>query len=341
MCNYKTLIILLNWNGSYDTLECCKSLKQVTEVKKREADIFIVDNNSSIEQCDYLKNGLSLEFGEPSLIHTDNEVEQKYCIDEILKYENYYLLRSRTNHGFAKGCNLGVKYALKNNYQNILFLNNDTIVESNFLLPLLATLKFSDAVIPQIRYWHDKNLIWNCGGAITTFGTRKYFYAKNNINNIVFPSSIFPVSFATGCCILFKTEYFHRVGLFSERFFFGEEDVELALRLKKLKAKILCNTTSIIYHKVGASIKGEQEILLRKAYIHYLNRFVNMKLHLGLWWYIWIIPSVFKVLINLMRINKIKLNYSFFVVGKLLTNSLNLSEVDKDTFEKILKCGIK
>ena len=45
MCNYKTLIILLNWNGSYDTLECCKSLKQVTEVKKREADVFIIDNN--------------------------------------------------------------------------------------------------------------------------------------------------------------------------------------------------------------------------------------------------------------------------------------------------------
>ncbi len=41
MCNYKTLIILLNWNGSYDTLECCKSLKQVTEVKK-EKQMFLL-----------------------------------------------------------------------------------------------------------------------------------------------------------------------------------------------------------------------------------------------------------------------------------------------------------
>ncbi|WDB75969.1 glycosyltransferase family 2 protein [Escherichia albertii] len=341
MCNYKTLVILLNWNGSYDTLECCKSLKQVTEIKKREADVFIIDNNSSIEQCDYLKHGLSLEFGEPSLIYNDDELEKKYCIAEVLKYKNYYLLCSKSNHGFAKGCNFGVKYALKNKYQNVLFLNNDTIVESNFLSPLLETLKNSDAVIPQIRYWHDKNLIWNCGGVITTFGSRKYFYAKKNIDKIIFPSSIFPVSFATGCCILFRTEYFHSVGLFSERFFFGEEDIELALRLKKLKAKILCNTTSVIYHKVGASIKGEQEILLRKAYIHYLNRFVNMKLYLGLWWYIWLIPSMLKVLINLLRINKIKLKYSFFVIRKLLVNSLKLSEVNKDTFEQILKCGIK
>ncbi|EIA0234641.1 glycosyltransferase, partial [Escherichia coli] len=298
--NERLLIVVLNWNGAEVTLDCCKSLLELTS---NNYDVLIIDNNSV--RGDYIKLELGLkayscDYFDIKGPQIYDDLLCEYLIDEIKSYNfiseaNFILMRSSINHGFARGCNLGAKYALKNNYENVLFLNNDTLVENDFLSPLLLSLKQADAVIPQIRYCHDKSMIWNCGGDISMFGSRKYFFANKKIQDVVFPSVVFPVTFATGCCILFRTDYFIKIGMFSEQFFFGEEDIELALRLKKKKSNVVCNTESIIYHKVGASIQGDPERILRKAYIHYLNRFINMKFFLGKIWYLWIIPSTLKI----------------------------------------------
>ncbi|WP_449557208.1 glycosyltransferase family 2 protein [Huaxiibacter chinensis] len=335
------LIIVLNWNGSQDTLDCCESLKSLHSIKQVSADILIIDNNSDLKEYDLLTTGLAKNFGEPKALEVPDELISHYGIIENQAYDNIFLFRSKTNHGFAKGCNLGSKYAEYYNYDYVLFLNNDTIVEPNFLLPLVTCLQTADAAIPQIRYHYDKDIMWNCGGEITKYGSRKYFYANENIKKIVFPSRIFPVTFATGCCILFKTKYFSEIGRFSERFFFGEEDIELALRLRTKHSTIVCTTDSVIYHKVGSSIQGDPERLLRKAYIHYLNRFVNMKLHLGFSWYIWLIPSTLKVLLNLRKINHLELKGIFAFLSSLVSDSYKLTEVNKDKFESILRDGIK
>ncbi|MDK9356976.1 glycosyltransferase [Lelliottia wanjuensis] len=341
MNDIRTLIVLLNWNGSLDTLDCCESLNQIHRVSQGSTDVLIVDNNSTEQSLKELRDGLELKFGHAHQYEISSYLKEEYSLYEILSYGKFSLFCSRINHGFSRGCNIGARYALEQNYEYILFLNNDTIVEPNFLEPLFNSVENSDAVIPQIRYHHDKNLIWNCGGSISKFGSRKYNYAKQNIRNITFPANIFPVSFATGCCILFRTKYFNEIGLFSEKFFFGEEDIELALRLLKRKAKVLCNIDSIIYHKVGASLQGNPEKLLRKAYIHYLNRFVNMKMHLGKLWYLWLIPSTLKVFLNLLVINKATISTSIIFIKALLLDSFSLWEVNKDKFESILKCGIK
>lgn len=337
----KLLIILLNWNGSQDTLACCESIKDVQKFNQGLADIIIIDNDSNMDSYKYLCGGLEELFGESQEISVSHDLINNYGLIDTQVCNNVYLFRCSLNHGFAKGCNLGAEYAEQNGYEYVLFLNNDTVVEADFLEPLLASIDSADAVIPQIRYYHDKSLMWNCGGKISRFGSRKYYFAKKHINDISFPGAIFRVTFATGCCLLFKTVYFKKIGRFTERFFFGEEDVELALRLLKSKAKVVCNTHSIIYHKVGASIQGSPERLLRKAYIHYLNRFVNMKLHLGITWYLWLIPSILKVMINLLRINKLDLRSSYAFLKSLISDSLSLTEVDKQKFESVLKDGIK
>ncbi|MFP2352297.1 glycosyltransferase family 2 protein [Enterobacter ludwigii] len=337
----KLLIILLNWNGSQDTLACCESIKGVERFNEGLVDLVIIDNDSNIDSYDYLCGGLEKLFGQPQNIEVSKELFNGYKLTATRAYQNVYLFKSSLNHGFAKGCNLGAKYAELKGYEYILFLNNDTVVEPDFLEPLLESIDTFDAVIPQIRYHHDKNLMWNCGGKLSKYGSRKYYYAKENINNIVFPKDVFTVTFATGCCLLFKTNYFKEIGRFSERFFFGEEDIELALRLMKNKARIVCNTHSIIYHKVGASIQGSPEKLLRKAYIHYLNRFVNMKLHLGILWYLWLIPSLMKVILNLIKINQLNLRGSYSFLKALIYDSFSLTQVDKNKFESVLKDGFK
>lgn len=341
MNDFKTLIVILNWNGSQDTLDCCRSLNNIPRISHGATDVLIIDNGSTNESIEDIRSGLIEQFGKPENYVIASDIKEIYNVSEALSYGKFYLFCSRINHGFARGCNLGAKHALGQGYEYILFLNNDTVVEPDFLEQLFSSIKMADAVIPQIRYYHDNNLIWNCGGSISKFGSRSYYYAKQNINNVTFADPEFKITFATGCCILFSTKYFNHIGLFTEKFFFGEEDIELSLRLMKENARVVCNTKSIIYHKVGASIQGDPEKILRKAYIHYLNRFINMKLHLGKIWYVWIIPSSLKVIFNLLFINKINIGKSLLFLKALLLDSICLSEVSKDKFESVLKCGIK
>lgn len=339
MYNKKTLIIILNWNGSQDTIDCCVSLSKSAEIANDNTSVLIIDNNSNAESLIKLKCGLESCFGSSNYLNLDEDISHEYNLSSYCSFGTFSLICSNVNHGFARGCNLGAKLANKLKYEYILFLNNDTVVERDFLKPLLTMIKDNDAVIPQIRYFHDKNLIWNCGGEINIFGSRKYYFAGDNANEIEVPKFPFRITFATGCCILFRTDYFLKSGLFSERFFFGEEDIDYALRLKKIKAKIFCVTQSIIYHKVGASLAGDLTKLRRKAFIHFLNRFINMKKHLGLFWPIWIIPAIFKMIVNLKVIYKLSFFQTIAFSYKILTNAIIKSRVEKSYFEKIMNEG--
>ena len=73
--------------------------------------------------------------------------------------------------------------------------------------------------------------------------------------------------------------------LFTERFFFGEEDFDFSIRMKRRHKKMACVTDSVIYHKVGSASAGKN---VGKYYLHLLNRYVNIRLQYGnLFFFIW------------------------------------------------------
>lgn len=337
----KCATVILNWNGSADTIACIKS---IIDNRVEQTDLIIIDNNSAYEQYKKLREYISdisvvETFANPSFPN-DAEVEISGLYQK--ETQNIYLIRMTTNYGFSKACNAGAFLAEQLGYKYILFLNNDTEVTENFLQSLIGDLdEKSDvfAVIPQIRYFYNKNKIWNCGGNINNYGNRKYLHANADCRNISDNVKKININFATGCCILFRTNEFLSIGMFTEKFFFGEEDIELALRLKSLNKKMLCDMGSIIYHKVGASISGDQSKLLRKAYIHYLNRLVNMKSYLGSKWFIWMIPSIVKIMFNIIRLNKVSARQFFKFTTAIVLDAYKSESVDKAKFEKILRNG--
>ncbi|MCR6676520.1 glycosyltransferase family 2 protein [Escherichia marmotae] len=334
------LTVILNWNGSEDTISCINSILSHPEIC---TDIVIIDNDSCQVQYDKLHTELQgyehSDFIE--LSGFENGVEVVAVNSYIKNLSQIYLVKAKTNYGFSKGCNAGAFFAEQLNYEYVLFLNNDTEVEHNFLSLLIDGIKKDNitAVIPQIRYFYDKNKIWNCGGSISIYGSRSYYYSNQDYRCIDKLERYIPVSFATGCCILFRTREFLELGMFTEKFFFGEEDIELSLRLLKMNKIILCDTESIIYHKVGASITGDKQKLLRKAYIHYLNRLVNMKTFLEWKWFLWLIPSVTKIIINLIKINKVNLRELCKFTCSIVIDAYKRKDVDKEKFERTLKDG--
>ena len=142
----KVFVILVNYNGCKDTLECINSL---LKVKYSKMKIIVVDNASSDES-----------------------------VSELKKYdEKITLMISPANGGFSKGNNIGIKYALKEGADYILLLNNDTIVDENFLNPLLDTAaeyKNTAVVSSKIYYESDHEKIWFAGGSFNKVTGRLY-----------------------------------------------------------------------------------------------------------------------------------------------------------------------
>ncbi len=232
-------IVILNYNGYEDTSKCIKSLKKISNTL---FDIIIVDNNSTDNSLELLKEDF------PGIIY----------------------LKSEVNLGYAGGMNLGIKYALDKNAEFILLSNNDIIFEENFLEPLLSTFEIDQnigVVSPKVMYMHNKELIYCAGGEFKLFlccGINKY---QGKLDS-EFGNNIGIISHAEGSCLLVKGEVFKKIGLLNEKYFMYFEDLDFSQRVRK-QYKLFYNPKSKVFHKTGAGLSWRDYTPL---YYYYYTR---------------------------------------------------------------------
>jgi len=238
----KVSIILLNWNNPYDTVECIESLK---EISYPNYEIIVVDNNS-----------------------TDDSIK------ELENIRNIQLIRNDSNLGFAGGNNVGIEYALKRSSDLILLLNNDTVVEKEFLSVLVKRAvadKNVGIIGNKVYYYSEPAKIWSAGGGITRLTKRTFQYGENKIDKKRFIREM-EVDFLSGCCMLIKREVFERIGLLDAEYFMYYEDVDFCLRAKKF-CKVIYTPGAIIWHKVsGTSNKSYRDYYRMRNYMMLLNK---------------------------------------------------------------------
>jgi GT2 family glycosyltransferase len=240
----KVFIIILNWNEWRDTIECLESLEKIDYLNYQ---IVLVDNGSKNESV------LQLE---------------KFCSEYN---EDLVFLKNQNNLGFAGGNNVGIKCALENQADYVLLLNNDTIVESDFLTQLIKAAK-SDKKIgmlgPKINFYNRKDRIWFLGGKINRLlnkGTHLYYDQIDSVKNL--PNKLFEVDYFTGCALLIKKEVIKKIGLMWDGYFLYYEDTDWNLKAKKNGWKIVVAPKAKIYHKVSRSAKPGSF-----SYIYYHTR---------------------------------------------------------------------
>jgi GT2 family glycosyltransferase len=232
----KVAIIILNWNGKEDTIECLESLKHITYPNY---EILLVDNGS-----------------------TDGSVE---CFRE--RYPGMEIIENGENLGFAEGNNVGIRRAMDEGVDYVLLLNNDTVVDPEFLGELVKVAEGDEkigAVQAKILMKDKPELIDSTGIMLIRkiiAINRGYGEKANQYNQL---DVIFGPCAAAA---LYRRNVFERIGMFDERFFAYYEDVDLAIRIKS--AGYICNyvPNAIVYHKHSAS-SGMYSPL--KAY--FLNR---------------------------------------------------------------------
>ena len=238
MINSKVAVIIVNWKKYDITSSCIESILHSTNSNFK---IILVDNES------------------------DNKKVKKF------KYRNEIkIIQNKKNEGFSKANNIGIDYALRNNYDYTILVNNDTIVEKNLIEVLLkiAQAKNFSVLQPLILNYNGKE-IWNAGGRINyLFGN---FITKKILVNSL-DSSHELTEWFTGCCCLFKTKIFKEIGKLDERFFAYYEDVDFSLRLKKNRYKIgFTSETQIYHHESFSSISNNLKGGKLSPYVHYLN----------------------------------------------------------------------
>lgn len=224
----KLYIILLNYNGFDDTVECINSIKECE--KKLDYEIVIVDNCS-----------------------TDNSY------DKLKKIKDITLIKSDYNNGFAAGNNIGIKYALDNNAEYVLLLNNDTIDTTDALYMLQKKIESDPdvgAISSRIMYYDNKELINFNGGSINWFkGT--VVMNNNKKKYIENQSDYFYCEYLIGCCMLIRTSIFNKTDLLPEEYFMYYEDVDFCVKIINSGYKLAVYEKPYIYHKTSSSSGGE------------------------------------------------------------------------------------
>ncbi len=269
-------VLILNWNGEADTIECLKSIQASTPAGFVPV---LVDNGSQAQSIEILKRECGLIF--PGILFIKRS-ELSSFVDSgrakllaTLEKSSLVFIENGENLGFAKGNNVGIEFAKLVGAEWVMLLNNDTVVTPELFRELrsfLGTHPHFTAITPQVRYHVPHTRIQNCGGDLTYFGSRRYKFA--NMEASMLPESDFSViTFVTGCALLFKHDV---LGALSEDFFFGEEDYEFSLRMKRLGLGMACVHKAVVYHKVGASISKSSKPL-GAILVQYVSRLMNTR----------------------------------------------------------------
>jgi len=127
--NKKVGIVVLNYKNYEDTIACLRSLAEITY---QNTEIIVVDNDSQNDSLEYIRKDLVCRHVPYCMFVEDSIDTHSYSVSE-----NTILLQSDSNRGYAAGNNIGIRLALERKADYILILNNDTVVEKNFIEPLV------------------------------------------------------------------------------------------------------------------------------------------------------------------------------------------------------------
>lgn len=224
--NQKTVaIIILNWNGKKDTLECLSSLEKLTYP---HYEIILVDNGSS-----------------------DNSVEVFKC-----KYPQLTLIETEENLGFAGGNNRGIEYALTKGFSYILLLNNDTVVAPNLLESFLDASSDGDILGAKLYLYSNPDTFDHFGGMWNKETAR--FIMLGNREKEDGKSWEIPIDldYVCGAAMFLKKEVIETVGMLEPKFFLIWEENDFCHRARRAGFSVRFCPKAKVWHKVSSSFVG-------------------------------------------------------------------------------------
>ncbi len=233
-------IVILNYNGK-------KHLETFLPIVIRfspNCRIIVADNQSTDESLSFLQE----------------------------HYPTVEIIVNADNGGFAKGYNDALRLV---NAPYYLLLNSDIEVTEGWLDPLYAMVQEEDVAgcQPKVLSYSNKT-VFEHAGAAGGFLDRNFFpFCRGRIFDLTEVDAgqydnAQEIFWATGACMLIKSEVFHAVGGFDEDFFAHMEEIDMCWRIKKLGYTFKVSPSSVVYHVGGGTLAYNSPT---KTYLNFRN----------------------------------------------------------------------
>ena len=248
----KVSIVVLNWNGRDDTVECLESLRAVDYP---DHEIVVVDNGSTDDSVEAIRR----RFPEVKIVEIGD------------------------NLGYTGGNNAGIRCALAAGAEFVLLLNNDTKVCAKLVSQLVsAAVEHPNAGFfsPKIYFYSEPTRIWFAGGKWSERKAQFIHLGYGMDDSAGAFNAVTVMDYACGCAVLVRTSVIRQIGLLDERFFLVFEDVDWCYRGRKAGFESLFVPDAAVWHKASRSFGGSESPLI--TYFHTRNRLLWGAKHLPL-----------------------------------------------------------
>ena len=265
-------VVILNWNGEQTLRQFLPSVLQHTQVP--DVEIVVADNGSTDSSLEYLRT----------------QPVRVIALDK--------------NYGFAGGYNRAIAQV---DAQYTVLLNSDVEVTPHWLDTMLDYMDANPetmAAQPKVLAWHSKQQYDNgeipairfehagaAGGMMDMLG---YPYCRGRLMTHVEEDHCqydqpAPIFWATGACLLVRTQTYNDLGGLDTNFFAHQEEIDLCWRIWNLPSdkfveRIVALPFSVIYHVGGGTLSYENP---RKTFLNFRNNLLMLRKNLPmsrLWW---------------------------------------------------------
>ena len=271
MTEPRVAILLLNWNGWNDTLEC---LESIFRLDYRNFVVVLCDNASTDGSVDRFREWIG---GTSSHVRVADARRGQSAIPirrpipfvELTRAEaeagqpvppdaRVVLVQNGANLGFAEGNNVGLRYLqTQADIEYVWILNNDVVVDRAALTELVKCAGSEPGiggVGATIYEYSEPDVVQAAGGGV---------FSPRNVSPrlITAPRSVREsqagaptLDFISGACMLVRLNELRTVGLIDESFFIYCEDVDLCVRLRASGSRLVHATAARVWHKGGSTV---------------------------------------------------------------------------------------
>jgi GT2 family glycosyltransferase len=221
----KIPVIIINWNGIEDTVECIES---VLNQSNQNFIVYVVDNGSDNDEFEMLKE----KYGGNSMI---------------------VLQRNEINIGFTEAHNQLFNQLKNSDAEFVALLNNDAIADYRWLETLLsiAEKEKADMVGSLMLNYYNRTVVDSAGLFLLSSG--EILPIGHGVEVDSLPTNRGLVAASGGAC-LYRFSMLNEIGVFDSYFSTGYEDAELGLRALVSGKKIVFARNAIVYHKMSRSV---------------------------------------------------------------------------------------
>jgi len=263
-------VLLVNYNGWQDTLECLESLFRLDYPDIR---VIVCDNGSTDGSVDRIRAWAE---GTQPAVRTGVAASHAHVDDSVFKPLRYalgnraqaeagaladadaqlVLVRLGENLGFTGGNNVGLRYVQAQGETGLVWiLNNDTVVESSSLREMVVRLSENQTLgaIGATVFWYDRpDRVQVAGG-----GRLSRWSGFTKVRQVQASdwSDAPQFDFISGACMLVRLDVLRRVGLLDERYFMYSEEVDWCLRMRQAGMHLGYAPHARVWHKGEGSVQ--------------------------------------------------------------------------------------